>query len=110
MQSTHADDHVAEFVLELLRSGVMLSDLAANLTETLTADSYPGEDPGAVVMEMVCGTIATVVGSADPREVRRATELIAAAAERTIEHLELACELSRPGVSLSRSGRGCRRR
>ena len=73
----------------------MLWDLAAELADMLPADAYPGEEPAAVVLEMMCGTITTVLGAADPREVRRATELIGDAGERTIEHLRLATELSR---------------
>jgi hypothetical protein len=89
------DDHVDEFVCGLLRAGFMLSDLGADLVECLPEDAYPGEEPGAVILQMMCGTIRTAVGSADPRDVRRATELIEQAVARTLEHLRLACELSR---------------
>lgn len=91
----HAEDHVDEFVCELLRAGIMLSDLGADLVESLPEDAFPGEEPGAVIIQMMCGTIRTAVGSADPRDVRRATELIEQAVARTLEHLRLACELSR---------------
>jgi hypothetical protein len=91
----HANDHIEQFVLELLRTGLMLCDLVSDLIESLPPDAYPGEEPGAVVIEMLSGTIATALGSADPREVRRATELIDQAAARTLEHLQLACALSR---------------
>ncbi len=73
----------------------MLFDLAADLTEALPADAYPGEEPAAVVIEMVTGTIRTVLAAADERDVERATELIAEARERVLEHLQLALELSR---------------
>jgi hypothetical protein len=43
---------------------------------------------------MLCGTIDTALSSVDPRDVRRATELIDLAAARTIEHLRLAQDLS----------------
>lgn len=87
-------DHIDQFVFELLRTGAMLSEVAAGLIETLPEDAYPGEDPGAVVMEMMCGTIRTALGEVDPAEVRRATELIDQAAARTVEHLRLAWALS----------------
>ncbi|MBV9310970.1 MAG: hypothetical protein JOZ73_09060 [Solirubrobacterales bacterium] len=48
-----------------------------------------------MLVEMVSGTIATALGEADPHDVRRATELIAAACCRVVEHLQLALELSR---------------
>ncbi len=88
-------DHVDEFVFELLRTGVMLSDLTSDLIELMPADAYPGEQPGEVVLEMVCGTIRSVLASVDPAEVRRATELIDEAGSRVIEHLELAYRLSK---------------
>ena len=90
-----AQDHVDEFVFELVGAGLMLSSLGADLVEALPEDAYPGEEPGAVILQMMCGTIRTAVGSADPRDVRRATDLIEQAVARTLEHLRLACELSR---------------
>jgi hypothetical protein len=90
-----ARHHIDDFVLELLRNGLMLCDLVADLSDWLPADHYPGEDPAHVVMEMLCGTIATALESADPRDVRRATELIDTAGARTVEHLQVALNLSR---------------
>lgn len=81
-------------MLELLRTGLMLCDVLAGLVEALPAEAYPGEEPAEVLIEMLCGTIATALDTADPREVRRATELIDLAAKRTVEHLRLARELS----------------
>jgi hypothetical protein len=95
MDSTHADDHIDSFVLGLLRTGWMLFELTSNLIEATRADAYPGEEPAAVVLEMICGTIRTAIGPADPRDVRRACELIDEAGARVIEHLRLALELSR---------------
>lgn len=79
----------------LVGTGIWLSELAADLVEALPDDAYPGEDTGAVVLEMLCGTAATVLGSVDPREVERATELIELARDRTVEHLQLTLEMSR---------------
>ena len=90
-----SSDHVERFVLELMGVGSMLSELVWDLVDELPADAYPREDSAAVVIEMLCGTIATALGSADPRDVRRATELIGLARARVIEHLRLACALSR---------------
>lgn len=94
MENIDPDDPVAEFTLELLRGGLMLSGLAADLAEALPEDAYPGEEPGTVVMEMITGTIRTAVDSADTRDLERATTLIAEACDRVIEHLKLALELS----------------
>jgi hypothetical protein len=95
MDSLSGGDHIQRFVLALLSTGCVLTELAADLIEALPADAYPGEKPANVVVEMLCGTIATALVSADPRDVRRATELIGLAATRTREHLLLACDLSR---------------
>jgi hypothetical protein len=93
--STESLDHVGAFTQELLRSGCMLSGLAADLVEALPPDAYPGEEPANVVIEMVVGTIRTALGGVDERELERATDLIAAACDRVLEHLQLALELSR---------------
>ncbi len=107
MGPRRADDDIDRFVRELLSTGCMLCDLAAELIERLPPDAYPGEEPGAVIVEMLCGTIRTALDSADPRDVRRATELIEQAAARTLEHVRLAGALSRRihGDGGGRSGR-----
>lgn len=88
-------DHVSAFTLELLRAAVMLCGLAEDLVDAIPPDGYPGEEPGAVFLDRLCGTIATALEDADPRDLHRATELIALSCERVVEHLRLAVELSR---------------
>jgi predicted trehalose synthase len=88
------DDQIEAFVLSLLRTGSVLSEIVSALAEELPPGAYPGEKPIAVVIEMLCATIATALSSADPRDVRRATELTDRAAARTLEHLRLARGLS----------------
>lgn len=95
MDVPRAGQHIDRFVLELVGTGSMLSQLALDLADALPDAAYPGEEPRAVVLEMLCGTIATALESADPGDVRRATELIHVASARTLEHLQLACEMSR---------------
>jgi hypothetical protein len=93
---TEPTDDAGAFALELLRAAVMLTGLADDLVDAIPADACPGADkPETVFIEMVSGTIVTAVGEADPHDVRRATELIAAACERVVEHLRLAVALSR---------------
>ena len=94
MGTWQPEDDLDRFVTELLRTGFMLCELGSDLVEILPEDAYPGEEPGAVIVEMMCGTIRTALASADQRDVRRATELIVQAAERTVEHLRLASKLS----------------
>lgn len=88
--SPDSTDAIREFVLELLGTGSMLSELVSNLVDELPPDAYPGDEPAAVVVEMLWGTIATALAAAEPADVRRAAELIAQARLRTLEHLQLA--------------------
>ena len=88
-------DEVTAFTEELLRASLTLSDVMGELVEGLPADAYPGEHPGAVIVEMVFGTIRTVLEGTDRDSLESATQLIAAACARVLEHLRLALELSR---------------
>jgi hypothetical protein len=90
-------DHVASFTEELLRTGLTFIDVSSDLIEGLAPEHFPGEDTGAVVVEMLTGTISTALAGTDEGDVVRATELIAAARERVYEHLRLALELSKRG-------------
>ena len=95
MESIEPDDHIADFTRELLRTGCWLWETAADLTEGLLPDAYPGEEPGAVAIGMVTGTIGSALSDADPDEVERCTALFVDAREKVLEHLRLALELSR---------------
>lgn len=97
MDITQSQDPVACFTLELLRGGLMLSELASDLIEALAPEDYPGEQPGEVVVEMITGTIATALSDTDEDTILQATALIVDARERVLEHLRLALELSRRG-------------
>lgn len=95
MGSPPAEPQIVRFVLQVLRTGSWLSELISGLSAELPADAYPAEEPRSVVIEMLCGTIATALSSADSREVERATELIDLAGVRTLEHLRIARDLAR---------------
>jgi hypothetical protein len=95
MASPAGDDQIERFVFALLRTGCMLSELVSGLIEELPAAAYPGEEPAAVIIEMLCGSIRTALALVDVGDVRRAAELIDRAAAGTLEHLQLARELSR---------------
>jgi hypothetical protein len=82
------------FVHTLMITGGWLMELMSGLSVELPRERYPGEDPRAVVFEMLCGTIDTALQSAESRDLERATELIDLAASRVEEHLRLVCELS----------------
>jgi hypothetical protein len=88
------EPQLERFVHALMITGGWLMELMSGLSVELPKESYPGEDPWAVVFEMLCGTIGTALQSAEPQDLERATELIDLAASRVEEHLRLACELS----------------
>jgi hypothetical protein len=94
MEMSHAEQ-VSLFVLEFLDTGSLLDRLTVELGDALPPDAYPGEDRGAVVLEMLCGTVLTALDSAHRSDVERATELIGLARARVLEHLQLARALSR---------------
>lgn len=102
----NTDDVVDNFVLELLRTGDMIHGLAADLVETTPAGAYPGEDPAAVVVEMITGSIRTALAEAEEKDVQRAVELMGEAADRVLEHLRLARELRRRMEGAGGNGRG----
>jgi hypothetical protein len=93
--SESTGDAIDDFALELLRTGYMLEGMAADLAETLPATAYPGEEPAAVVMQMITGSIRTALTEADVSDVQRAVELMQEAADRVIEHLRVALALRR---------------
>jgi hypothetical protein len=88
-----ADDWVNAFVLEVLRTGMMLHGVLCDLLEDLPDDAFPGEDSGAVLIEMLTGTIRPAAEAAGELIVRGATELLDAAGDRVIGDLRGALAL-----------------
>ncbi|MGI8429299.1 MAG: hypothetical protein ACR2OB_08340 [Solirubrobacteraceae bacterium] len=89
-----SNDYVRDFVEELLRTGIMLSELLQNLCKSLPADAYPGESNAEVVFEMLVGTISPAVGAAGTESVLSATALLADSRARTLADLRRAAELA----------------
>lgn len=89
MRSPHEDGAIDSFTLELLRTGYMLINLASEIAEPTNSGDVSSE----TAVEMISGTIRTYLDEVNEDDVRRATELIAGAVERVIEHLELALAL-----------------
>ncbi len=92
----HADV-VEAFVTQILRTGLMLTDIAADFAEAMPEDAFPGEHPGRVVIECLSGTAYPIVERAGIDAVRMATELLDEVADRTLEHLRLAIQLKERG-------------
>ena len=65
MDITQPQDHVTTFTLALLGTGLMRSDLAADLIEGLPPEPYPGERVDEVVVEMITGTIIPAICDTD---------------------------------------------
>ncbi len=89
------ESQIERFVRMLLITGAWLDEVVSGLSAELPTGSYPGEEPRAVVHEMLCGTIGSALQAAEPRDLQLATDLIDLAGSRVEEHLLLARELSR---------------
>ena len=97
VDSSVHEDWVRAFVVEVLRTGIMLSDLLGGLLDDLPDDAFPGEDPAEVLLEMLTGTIRPVAEAAGRGSVDQSTALLDAVADRTVSDLRLAWDLTRHG-------------
>ncbi len=95
MELTEMQDHIDLFVRSLIRTGLLLTDVAAELAESLPSAACPGEEPAAVVLGMVCGSIRSVLETVEPELIEASAELMEMAIDRVEEHLRLALELGR---------------
>ena len=86
---THADPAHA-FVVEVLRTGLMLTDLMADLIEITPEGAFPGEETEEVLIEMLTGTVRPAVAAAGPATVEACTALLGALGDRTMRDLEQA--------------------
>jgi hypothetical protein len=85
-----------EFVEELLGTGLALFDLLSSLLEVMPEESFPGEDSGEVLVEMVIGTCRPALLRAGEAECRIATELIRTVWNRVTADLQAAAALAEP--------------
>jgi hypothetical protein len=88
-------DAVRALVHEVLRTGLMLTDVLAGIVEDDPEDAFPGEEPAAVLVEMVVGSMRPVAEAAGPRVVDDTMALLGAIADRFVGDLEKALELAR---------------
>jgi hypothetical protein len=91
-----ATDVGRELIAEVLRTGLVFIDLISSLIEELPEDSFPGEDRGAVLLEMFVGSCMPVVRAAGEQECGAATALIGAVRDRVLDDLRTAAERARP--------------
>lgn len=99
-------DPAHAFVVEVLRTGLMLTDLVADLLESVPPEAFPGEDPGDVLIEMVAGSLRPAILAAGPATLEECSALLGALRDRTLEDLE---EAARRARQLERRGPGRRR-
>jgi hypothetical protein len=85
-----------ELVEEVLRTALALESVVAGLLEDLPADAFPGrDDPAAMLMGMIVGSVHPVAAVAGVRECRSAIALVVAIRERVLADLRTAAELTR---------------
>jgi hypothetical protein len=87
-------DHVRVFVEEILRIGIMLTDVLGGILDDLPDDAFPGENNAEVLLEMVVGTIRPAADAAGARTVTQATALLGAVGDRVLRDLRAAAELA----------------
>jgi hypothetical protein len=85
------------FVEEVLRTGLMLANLIAELLEDMPPDAFPDEDPAEVLLQMLTGSVRPALEAAGERTLEEATALLGAMCDRTLSDLRAALELSTEG-------------
>ena len=105
---THED--VRAYVEQLLRTGLMLTDLIGGLLEDLPPDAFPGESTGEVLIEMLSGTVAPAAEAAGPRTLAQSAALLGAIGDRTVADLRAALDLTSARSSCRTRGSGRTRR
>ena len=88
-------DEVRVLVEELLRTGLMFSDVLSGLLDDMPDDAFPGESPAEVLIEMLTGSVRPVAEAAGPETVRAALALVGAMADKTVSDLRRALEIAR---------------
>lgn len=85
-----------ELVGEVLRTALALEDVISGLLDELPAGAFPErDDAGAVLMEMIVGSVHPAAAVAGVRDCRSAIALVVAIRERVLADLHTAAELSK---------------
>ncbi len=83
------------FIEQVLRTGLLLSDLISGLYEDLSESAFPGEDRMEVLLEMVAGSIQPAVDAAGAPAMREARMLLGALGDRVLSDLRAAAVLAK---------------
>lgn len=94
-----AEEHDAAQVLieELLRTAFSLGSIYAPLLADLPEDAFPGEDPGAVLIEMLAGSSLGAAQVVDEADWRSTAALVKAVRESVLGDLRVAGQLAKLG-------------
>lgn len=92
---TDALEATEELVQALLRTSITLQDVFVALVEEIPDDAFPGEDPAAVLLEMISGSACLAIEAAGLEISRAATALIGAVMDRVLGDLRAAASLAR---------------
>ena len=91
----NAPDVTRDLVFEVLKTGLFMSDLLCEMAETMAHhDSYPGEDPHLVALEMLVGTCRASIEMGGRPGARRAIDFVASIRESALADLEMIVEMS----------------
>lgn len=82
-------------VEELLRTGLSVIDVLSSLLDDLPENAFPGEDPAAVLIEMVAGSSRPAIDAAGETGCRTAIKLIEGVREAVLRDLRAALESKR---------------
>lgn len=86
------EDEVRLLVEEVLRTGLMLTDLICSLIEDVPDDAFPGERTADVLIDMLTGTVRPAAEAAGASTVQGARALLGAISDRTIADLMAALD------------------
>jgi hypothetical protein len=85
----------AEVVEEILRTALSLQEVFLCLLDDLPADTFPGEDPARVLLEMLVGSVHPAATAAGARDCHATIALVAATRDRVLTDLRTAAELAK---------------
>jgi len=92
----HGEEREAAQLLveELLRTAFSLGSIYAPLLADLPEDAFPGEDPGAVLIEMLAGSSLGAAQVIEKADWRSTAALVKAVRESVLSDLGAAAQLA----------------
>ena len=93
------EEHDAAQLLieELLRTAFSLGSIYAPLLADLPEDAFPGEDPGAVLIEMLAGSSLGAAQVIERADWKLTTAFVKAVRENVLSDLRAAARLAEQG-------------